>query len=52
MVLHVKMHDNSHRGQQEALGYLGVNLIYSCYHKNEDIEEILTSLSIEFLEIE
>ena len=44
IVLHVKMHDNSHRGQQEALGILGVNLIYSCYHKNEDIDEFLTSL--------
>jgi hypothetical protein len=38
------MHDNSHRGQQEALGILGVNLIYSCYHKHEDIDEFLTSL--------
>ncbi len=44
IVLHVKMHDNSHRGQQEALGILGVNLIYSCYHKNSDIDKFLTSL--------
>ena len=44
IVLHVKMHDNSHRGQQEALGILGVNLIYSCYHMHHDIDQFLTSL--------
>jgi len=44
IILHIKMHDNSHRGQQEALGILGVNLIYSCYHRNSNIDEFLTSL--------
>ena len=45
VVLHVKMHDNSHKGQQEALGILGVNLIHSCYHKNDDIDEFLDGLT-------
>ena len=31
IILHVKMHDNSHKAQQESLGILGVNLIYSAY---------------------
>ena len=45
VVLHVKMHDNSHKGQQEALGILGVNLIHSCYHRNNDIDEFLDGLT-------
>ena len=36
----------------KPLGILGVNLIYSCYHKNEDIDEFLTKQYIVFQEIE
>ena len=32
VIIHVKMHDNGHRAQQDALGILGVNLIHACYY--------------------
>jgi hypothetical protein len=44
VILHIKMHDNSHKAQQEAIGILGVNLIYACYFQSEDINEFLTTL--------
>lgn len=44
VILHVKMHDNSHKAQQEALGILGVNLIYACFFHNHDLNEFLTSI--------
>jgi hypothetical protein len=44
VIIHVKMHDNSHKGQQEALGILGVNLIYACYFHNHDLDEFLSTL--------
>jgi hypothetical protein len=44
VILHIKMHDNSHKAQQEAIGILGVNLIYACYFHNHDLDEFLTSL--------
>lgn len=44
VILHVKMHDNSHKAQQEALGILGVNLIYGCYFHNHDLDEFLENL--------
>ncbi len=44
VILHVKMHDNSHKAQQEALGILGVNLIYACYFHNDDLDEFLENL--------
>ena len=45
VVLHVKMHDHSHKRQQEALGILGVNLIYASFFKRDSIEEFLESLT-------
>ena len=44
VILHIKMHDNSHKAQQEALGILGVNLIHSCYTHYDDLEDFLTAL--------
>ena len=44
IILHVKMHDNSHKAQQEALGILGVNLIHAAYFSTDDLEEFLTNL--------
>lgn len=44
VILHIKMHDNSHKAQQEALGILGVNLIYACYFHNHDLDEFLNTL--------
>ncbi|MEJ6600558.1 MAG: TonB-dependent receptor [Crocinitomicaceae bacterium] len=44
VVLHIKMHDNSHKVQQETLGVLGVNLIYACYFHSHDLDEFLSSI--------
>lgn len=44
IILHVKMHDNSHKAQQEALGILGVNLIHACYFHTANLDEFLDSL--------
>ena len=44
LVLHVKMTDNDNLLQQEAIGLLGVNMIYACYFLNYDMEEFVKSL--------
>lgn len=44
VILHVKMHDNSHKAQQEALGILGVNLIHACYFHTDNLDDFLTNL--------
>jgi hypothetical protein len=43
VILHIQMHDNSHKAQQEAIGILGVNLVYACYF-SADFNEFLSSL--------
>lgn len=45
VILHIKMHDNSHKAQQEAIGILGVNLIHACYFHFDDLNEFLTNLT-------
>lgn len=44
LILHVKMHDTDNRLQQEAIGVLGVNMLYACYFLNDDIEKFVVSL--------
>lgn len=44
IVIHVKMLDNDNRLQQQAVGVLGVNLIYACYRYNHNPEILLQSL--------
>jgi len=44
LVIHVKMLDNDNRLQQQAIGILGTNLIYSCYRYQDKPEKMLTSL--------
>lgn len=45
IVLHVKMHDQSNRAQQDALGILGVNLIHAAYfHSDDNLDYFLNSL--------
>jgi len=59
LVLHVKMHDNNNKLQQDAIGILGVNMIYACYYKINEPEEFVKSLmdglggrlSIDFIRI-
>ena len=43
-VLHVRMLDQDNRLQQQAIGILGVNLIYACYRHNKEPEAMLQSL--------
>lgn len=44
LVLHVRMLDHDNRLQQQAIGILGVNLIYACFRYNDDPEVMLQSL--------
>jgi hypothetical protein len=45
IILHVKMHDQNNRAQQEALGILGVNLIYAAYfHATGELDYFINSL--------
>ncbi len=43
-VLHVRMLDNDNQLQQEAVGVLGVNMIYSAFYHRDDIDAFLISL--------
>lgn len=43
-VVHVKLHDNDQKLQSNALGILGVNLLYGCYFHNHDPKLLLKSL--------
>ncbi len=44
LVLHARMLDNDNTLQQQAIGILGVNMIYACYRYNNDLELLLQSL--------
>ncbi len=44
LVLHVKMLDNDNGLQQQAIGILGVNMVYACYRYNDDPETLIVSL--------
>lgn len=44
IILHVKLHDNSHKSQQESLGILGVNLIHAAFFHCTDMDDFITSL--------
>jgi len=44
LVLHVRLLDNDNKLQQQAIGILGVNLVYACYRYNQQPELMLQSL--------
>ncbi|GJM31136.1 MAG: hypothetical protein DHS20C18_01370 [Saprospiraceae bacterium] len=44
IVLHVRMLDNDNQLQQQAIGILGVNLIYACFQFNNNPEILVQSL--------
>lgn len=44
IILHIKMHDNSHKAQQEAIGILGVNLIHAAFFRTDDLNDFLDVL--------
>ncbi|WP_448520036.1 TonB-dependent receptor [Rhodoflexus sp.] len=43
-VIHVKMHDNDALLQQNALGIIGVNLLYACFYLHDDPQAMIKSL--------
>ncbi|WP_076420570.1 MULTISPECIES: nicotinate-nucleotide adenylyltransferase [Colwelliaceae] len=45
ITIHVRMHDDTAEAQQQALGDLGVNLIYAAYYYFENPKNIIDSLS-------
>ncbi len=42
-IIHVRLNDSNALWQQEALGLIGVNLIYACFY-TEDSEDLINSL--------
>ena len=44
LLLHVRMLDNDNQLQQQAIGILGVNMIYGAYHYHDDPETLIQSL--------
>jgi hypothetical protein len=56
LVLHIRMHDNSNVLQQNAIGILGVNMIYACYFATETkadfLDVLMENLSRDRMEID
>lgn len=56
LILHINMHDQSSLLQQNAIGILGVNMIYAAFHKrasiSELVEELMDKLSRSRIEID
>jgi hypothetical protein len=54
-VIHVLLHDKEAAWQQQALGVLGVNMVYACTHEDDPVvlmQSLLDNLSTERLEID
>ena len=44
VIIHIRLHENDAKLQQETIGILGVNLLYACFNYNENPEEFIKSL--------
>lgn len=44
LVLHVRMLDNDNHLQQDAIGILGVNMVYAAFYYKDDLDKFLSSL--------
>lgn len=44
VIIHVRLHDQEAKLQQETIGILGTNLIHACFYNNKDPKELLKSL--------
>ena len=44
MLLHINLRDSTAQLQQQAIGILGVNLIYAAFHQRSDIDSFLAGL--------
>ena len=45
LIIHVNLKDQSNHLQQEAIGILGVNMIYACYKFTDDLDEFVQSMA-------
>jgi hypothetical protein len=56
VIVHVRMLDKENVQQQEALGIIGVNLIYGAFYLHQDpvklVQSLLDSLSVERIEVD
>jgi hypothetical protein len=56
VILHINLKDETNLRQQEALGILGVNLIYGCFYYRDSLDVLLTgfldSLSAQRVEVD
>ncbi len=56
VILHVRMLDKENTQQQEALGFIGVNLIYACFKHTKSretfVESLMDNLSLDRIEID
>ena len=44
LIVHTRMHDADNRLQQQAIGILGVNMVYACYKCNDNLNDLIKSL--------
>lgn len=44
LVMHIELLDNDTALQQQAVGMLGVNIVYGCYHYHDDYTKLMRSL--------
>lgn len=44
LVLHVRMLDNTNNLQQQAIGKLGVNMVYACFNYHHEMDQMVKSL--------
>ncbi|MFN8354345.1 MAG: TonB-dependent receptor [Spirosomataceae bacterium] len=44
VVIHIRMLDNTNELQQQAIGVIGVNLMYACFYLHSSPEDLLSSL--------
>ena len=44
VIIHIRLHENEARLQQETVGILGVNLMYACFYHNTNPEKFIQSL--------
>lgn len=55
-IAHIRMGDNSARLQQQAIGTLGVNILYACFYRRGSLEDfvagLMDNLSRERIEID
>lgn len=45
IILHVKLRDQQRLNQQEALGTLGVNLVYGAIYRHKEVSDLVSSLT-------